>query len=223
MFLWIFLFNVSAFNFLHEQRQSCGVCIWRNGENDQIFRQIRTKMYRYKCYAALLGCSLSLYKPWTMSKDIHKFGVFFWLFYIINRNGTVLPCYAFESLLEKCDSTSQIERFVCRCFFRLYFFIKKKCHIEFTQFSAQPIQWNVFQKTCFLFYQSFQSNCCSIFYVLLFSRHHTLTPLTKCTPILFLLCSVPFSFVFPFFLSIFRFVERCFWVHNQLKIQSLKI
>lgn len=61
MFLWIFLFNVSAFNFLHEQRQSCGVCIWRNGENDQIFRQIRTKNVStqvLRCSARLLTFSV---------------------------------------------------------------------------------------------------------------------------------------------------------------------
>lgn len=136
----------------------------------------------------------------------------------------MLPCYAFESLLEKCDSTSQTKRFVCRCFFSIVFFSsKKKCHMEFTRFSAQPIQWNVFQKTCFLFLSIISIKL--LFYVLrfaIFSASHSDSTNEMHTDFIFALFRSVFVRISLFF-SIFRFVERCFWVHNQLKIQSLKI
>lgn len=48
MFLWIILLSISVFNFLHEQRWSCGVCIWRYDVNGKVFRQMRMEMYRFK-------------------------------------------------------------------------------------------------------------------------------------------------------------------------------
>lgn len=135
---------------------------------------------------------------------------FFGLFYIINRNGASLLCFHKKMSLAKCDSPKPSNSFCrSRCFSS---FSSKKCHIEFTRFSALPIQWNVFHKKNLfpLFLSTISIKL--LFNVLDCFLCITLAPLTKCTPILFSLLfrfrSVD-SYILIFFSSIIRFRHRC--------------
>lgn len=138
---------------------------------------------------------------------------FFGLFYIINRNGASLLCFHKKMSLAKCDSPKPSNSFCrSRCFSSFSF---KKCHIEFTRFSALPIQWNVFHKKKLVssfFINHF--NQIAVQCSRLFSVYHIGSTNEMHTDFIFAL--VPFSFgrflysyIFLFFSSIIHFRHRC--------------
>lgn len=109
--------------------------------------------------------------------------MFFYCF--TSSTGMALPSSAFtkKNSLTKCDCPKPSNSFCrSRCFSSFSF---KKCHIEFTRFSALPIQWNVFHKKNLfpLFLSTISIKL--LFNVLDCFLCITLAPLTKCTPILF--------------------------------------
>lgn len=150
MFLWIFCYSISVFNFLHEQRRLCGVCVWRNVENDKVFRQMRMKMYRFKCYTLLCTCFCLIHSEQCRRTYINFLGSLFFsfsrLFYIINRNGTSLLCFRKSARNMRFYKPS--DSFVVVVVFAIVFSFMKKKNVTWNlvDFRRYPFNGTCFKK-----------------------------------------------------------------------------